>query len=157
MADSLPQKFRIGDKVRVRQDGSALSDWFSDLAGVELTIIGARVDKQFAEGLSYAVSDRPGGSGTYGVAESWLEAVEIAGPSTQAAALYAAGARAGLDAAAKEIKRQAAIVIDEFGLMDQLAGSVQLLPLPTMPKEALCIPGPITSMVADPRNPEAGA
>ena len=70
----LPQIFRIGDIVRVRQDGNAPSSWCSDWTDVPLRIVGTLIDNDRPGRVCYFIhADGDARREHDPMAEDWLE------------------------------------------------------------------------------------
>ena len=68
----LPQKFRLLDKVRVRQHPN-MPAWATDWRGVDLTVTGVMASKRHPGEVEYWVNDGQGSGDTDGFFEWWLE------------------------------------------------------------------------------------
>lgn len=72
----LPQVFRLGDIVRVRQDGGAPPEWCYDWAIVRLKIVGTLIDERQPGRVRYFVHAEDSKWREHDpMAEDWLEAV----------------------------------------------------------------------------------
>jgi hypothetical protein len=71
--DGLPQQFRLGDFVQIRQDGSAPMEWSPDWSGIRLQVVGVRVDEYRPGRACYYVQARGDLPEIDTMAEDWLE------------------------------------------------------------------------------------
>lgn len=74
VGQGLPQVFRIGDVVKVRQDGSAPYDWCGDWSSVRLRIVGTLRDEHRSGRVCYFVHAEDSDVREHDpMAEDWLE------------------------------------------------------------------------------------
>lgn len=71
----LPQIFRIGDFVQVRQDGAAPSEWCCDWARIRLRIVGTIIDESVSGRVAYFIHAEGDSRREHDpMSEDWLEA-----------------------------------------------------------------------------------
>lgn len=71
----LPQIFRIGDFVHVRQDGSAPHEWCYDWARIRLRIVGTIIDENVPGHVAYFIHAEGDSKREHDpMSEDWLEA-----------------------------------------------------------------------------------